>query len=163
MPGFEIIDKKEFLAVKKVFDEGGVFFAHGFDNIRKKYYVREFEKNNANFFRSKYTLAVTSGTAAIKVALKSIGIKPGDEVITQAFNFIATVEAILDVGAKPVIVNVDQNLNIKISELKKKITNKTKAVIPVHMLGLSCEMNEILRICKKSNITPTQLLQRRSS
>ena len=152
MPGFEIIDKKEFLAVKKIFDEGGVFFAHGFDNIRKKYYVREFEKNNANFFRSKYTLAVTSGTAAIKVALKSIGIKPGDEVITQAFNFIATVEAILDVGAKPVIVNVDQNLNIKISELKKKITNKTKAVIPVHMLGLSCEMNEILRICKKSNI-----------
>ena len=152
MPGYEIIDKKEFLAVKKVFDEGGVLFAHGFDNIRKKYYVREFEKNNANFFRSKYTLAVTSGTAAIKVALKSIGIKPGDEVITQAFNFIATVEAILDVGAKPVIVNVDQNLNIKISELKKKITKKTKAVIPVHMLGLSCEMNEILRICKKSDI-----------
>ena len=152
MPGYEIIDKKEFLAVKKIFDEGGVFFAHGFDNIRKKYYVREFEKNNANFFRSKYTLAVTSGTAAIKVALKSIGIKPGDEVITQAFNFIATVEAILDVGAKPVIVNVDKNLNIKISELKKKITKKTKAVIPVHMLGLSCEMNEIVRICKKSNI-----------
>ena len=152
MPGYEIIDKKEFLAVKKVFDEGGVFFAHGFDNIRKKYYVREFEKNNANFFRSKYTLAVTSGTAAIKVALKSIGIKPGDEVITQAFNFIATVEAILDVGAKPIIVNVDKNLNIKISELKKKITKKTKAVIPVHMLGLSCEMNEIVRICKKRNI-----------
>ena len=152
MPGYEIIDKKEFLAVKKVFDEGGVFFAHGFDNIRKKYYVREFEKNNANFFRSKYTLAVTSGTAAIKVALKSIGIKPGDEVITQAFNFIATVEAILDVGAKPIIINVDKNLNIKISELKKKITKKTKAVIPVHMLGLSCEMNEIVRICKKSNI-----------
>ncbi len=152
MPGYEIIDKKEFLAVKKVFDEGGVFFAHGFDNIRKKYYVREFEKNNANFFKSKYTLAVTSGTAAIKVALKSIGIKPGDEVITQAFNFIATVEAILDVGAKPIIINVDKNLNIKISELKKKITKKTKAVIPVHMLGLSCEMNEIVRICKKSNI-----------
>ena len=152
MPGYEIIDKKEFLAVKKVFDEGGVFFAHGFDNIRKKYYVREFEKNNANFFKSKYTLAVTSGTAAIKVALKSIGIKPGDEVITQAFNFIATVEAILDVGAKPIIVNVDKNLNIKISELKKKITKKTKAVIPVHMLGLSCEMNEIVRICKKRNI-----------
>ena len=152
MPGYEIIDKKEFLAVKKIFDEGGVFFAHGFDNLRKKYYVREFEKKNATFFKSKYTLAVTSGTAAIKVALKSIGIKPGDEVITQAFNFIATVEAILDVGAKPIIVNVDENLNIKISEIQKKITKKTKAIIPVHMLGLSCEMNEIIKICKKKKI-----------
>ena len=61
MPGYEIIDKKEFLAVKKIFDEGGVLFAHGFDNLRKKYYVREFEKKNAQFFKSKYTLAVTSG------------------------------------------------------------------------------------------------------
>ena len=152
MPGYEIIDKKEFLAVKKIFDEGGVLFAHGFDNLRKKYYVREFEKKNAQFFKSKYTLAVTSGTAAIKVALKSIGVKPGDEVITQAFNFIATVEAILDVGAIPIMVNVDENLNIKISEIKNKITKKTKAIIPVHMLGLSCEMDKIKRICKKKNI-----------
>jgi len=152
MPGYEIIDRKEFLAVKKIFDEGGVLFAHGFDNLRKKYYVREFEKKNSQFFKSKYTLAVTSGTAAIKVALKSLNVQPGDEVITQAFNFIATVEAILDVGAKPVIVNVDENLNIKISEIEKKITKKTKAIIPVHMLGLSCEMNEIIKICKKKKI-----------
>ena len=152
MPGFEIIDKKEFLAVKKIFDEGGVLFAHGFDKIRKKYYVREFEKENSKFFKSKYTLALTSGTAAIKVALKAIGIKPGDEVITQAFNFIATVEAILDVGAIPIIVNIDQNLNIDISEIKKKITKKTKAIIPVHMLGHSCEMKKIINICNKKKI-----------
>ena len=152
MPGFEIIDKKEFLAVKKIFDEGGVFFAHGFDGLRKKYYVREFEKKNSKYFKSKYTLALSSGTAAIKVALKAIGIKPGDEVITQSFNFIATVEAILDVGAKPVIVNIDKNLNIDISELRKKISKKTKAIIPVHMLGHSCEMKEILKIIKKKKI-----------
>ena len=152
MPGFEIIDKKEFLAVKKIFDEGGVFFAHGFDGLRKKYYVREFEKKNSKYFKSKYTLALSSGTAAIKVALKAIGIKPGDEVITQSFNFIATVEAILDVGAKPVIVNIDKNLNIDISELRKKISKKTKAIIPVHMLGHSCEMKEILKIIKKKKL-----------
>ena len=152
MPGYEIIDKKEFLAVKKIFDEGGVLFAHGFDKLRKKYYVREFEKENSKFFKSKYTLALTSGTAAIKVALKAIGIKPGDEVITQAFNFIATVEAILDVGAVPIIVNIDQNLNIDISQIKKKITKKTKAIIPVHMLGHSCEMKKIINICKKNKI-----------
>ena len=149
MPGFEIIDKKEFLAVKKIFEEGGVLFAHGFDKLRKKYHVREFEKENSKFFKSKYTLALTSGTAAIKVALKAIGVKPGDEVITQAFNFIATVEAILDVGAIPVIVNVDHNLNIDISEIKKKITKKTKAIIPVHMLGHSCEIKKIVNICNK--------------
>ena len=152
MPGYEIIDKKEFLAVKKIFDEGGVLFAHGFDKLRKKYYVREFEKENSKFFKSKYTLALTSGTAAIKVALKAIGIKPGDEVITQAFNFIATVEAILDVGAVPIIVNIDHNLNIDISEIKKKITKKTKAIIPVHMLGHTCEMKKIINICKKNKI-----------
>ena len=152
MPGFEIIDHKEKKALNKLFSEGGVLFAHGFDNVRKKYHVREFEKENQKFFKSKYCLAVSSGTAAIKVALMSMGVKRGDHVITQAFNFIATVEAILDCGAKPIIVNVDSSLNMDVKELKKKITNKTKVVIPVHMLGASANINEIIKICKKKKI-----------
>ena len=72
---------------------------------------------------------VTSGTAAIKIALKACGVKPGDEVITQAFNFIATVEAILDVGAIPIVTNIDNTLNMCPDDLLKKITNRTKAVI----------------------------------
>ena len=127
MPGFELIDKKEKNALNKLFDESGILFAHGFDNLRKKYHVREFEKENQKFFKSKYCLAVSSGTAAIKVALMAMGIKRGDHVITQAFNFIATVEAILDCGAKPIIVNVDKSLNMDVDELKKKITKKTKS------------------------------------
>ena len=95
---------------------------------------------------------VSSGTAAIKIALKSVGVKPGDEVITQSFNFIATVEAIVDCGAKPIITNIDDSLNMCADDLRKKITKKTKAVIPVHMLGFSCNIEEIVKICKKKKI-----------
>ena len=153
MPGFEIIDRKERNSIVKLFDkEGGVLFAHGYDKIRKKYHVREFEKQLEKKFSSKYALAVSSGTAAIKIALKAAGIKPGDEVITQAFNFIATVEAILDAGAKPIICSVNSNLNMDLDDLKNKISKKTKAIIPVHMLGQAVEIKKIIKIAKKKKI-----------
>ncbi|MDA8933120.1 DegT/DnrJ/EryC1/StrS family aminotransferase [Candidatus Pelagibacter ubique] len=152
MPGFELINNKELKAVNSIFKNGGVLFAHGFEKIRKNYHVREFEKKACIYFKCKHALAVTSGTAAIKIALKALGIRPGDEVITQAFNFIATIEAILDIGAKPVIVNVDKTLNMDIKDLKRKITKKTKAVIPVHMLGYPCDMQNIKKICGKKKI-----------
>lgn len=120
MPGFEIIDKKEKRGVSNLFDEGGILFAHGFENLRKKFHIREFEKNFSKKMKCKYSLAVTSGTAAIKIGLKALGVKSGDEVITQSFNFIATIEAILDIGAKPIMINVNENLNMDLSELKKK-------------------------------------------
>ncbi len=152
MPGFELIDNAEFKAVNSIFKNGGVLFAHGFEKIRKNFHVREFEKKVSIYFKSKHALAVTSGTAAIKIALKALNVKPGDEVITQAFNFIATIEAIIDVGAKPVLVNVDKTLNMSVEDLKKKITKKTKVVLPVHMLGYPCDMKKIKKICKKNKI-----------
>lgn len=152
MPGFEWIDEEEKNAVLSVFDEGGVLFAHGFDKIRKKYHVREFENKFCNLFGVNNALAVTSGTAAIKIGLKSLGVKEGDEVITQSFNFIATIEAILDCGAKPIICNVNDTLNMDPLDLENQISEKTKAIIPVHMLGVSAEMNEILNISKKYKI-----------
>ena len=152
MPGFELINNEERRAVNSIFKNGGVLFAHGFEKIRKNFHVREFEKKTINFFRCKHALAVTSGTAAIKIGLKALNVKPGDEVITQAFNFIATVEAIIDIGAKPVLVNVDQTLNMDIQDLKKKITKKTKVVLPVHMLGYPCDMRKIKKICKENKL-----------
>ncbi len=149
MPGFEIINIKEKKAVSNLFDEGGILFAHGFENLRKKFHVREFEKNFSKKMKCKYSLAVTSGTAAIKIGLKALGVNPGDEVITQSFNFIATIEAILDIGAKPVMINVNENLNMDLSELEKKITKRTKVILPVHMLGNSCEMDKIIKIANK--------------
>ncbi len=152
MPGFEIIDNKEKKAVNRLFDESSILMAHGFENIRKNFHVRSFEKNFKNKIKSKYALAVSSGTAAIKIALKAINIKPGDEVITQSFNFIATVEAIIDVGAKPIIINVDRSLNMDPNLIEKSVTKKTKAILPVHMLGYSCQMDKILKIAKKYNL-----------
>jgi 8-amino-3,8-dideoxy-alpha-D-manno-octulosonate transaminase len=153
MPGFEILGKEELSSLIKLFKkDGAILFAHGFEKLRKRFHVREFENACRKKMFSKYALAVTSGTSAIKIGLKAIGIKPGDEVITQGFNFIATVEAIIDTGAKPIMCNVDTSLNMCPRDLKKLITKKTKAILPVHMLGTSCRMDEIMKIAKQKKI-----------
>ena len=153
MPGFEIIGKEELNSLIKLFKrDGAVLFAHGFEKFRKRFHVREFEHQCKKKMSSKYVLAVSSGTSAIKIGLKAIGVKQGDEVITQGFNFIATVEAIIDAGAKPVICNIDSSLNMCPKDLKKLITKKTKAIIPVHMLGISCRMDEIMKIAKQKKL-----------
>ena len=152
MPGFELIGKEEQEAVNEVFKEGGILFAHGFDSLRKKFHVREFEARCETYFKSKHCMAVSSGTSGIKCALKALGVKQGDEVITQAFNFVGTIEAILDCGAKPKICNVDNDLHIDLEDLKTKITSKTKAIIIVHMLGMGGPLEELLSFCRKKNI-----------
>lgn len=153
MPGFELVGKEERDAVNKLFDDGGVLFAHGFEAIRNnRYHVREFEEQFAKFLGVKYAQAVSSGTAAIKIALIALGVKPGDEVITQSFTFIATAEAIIDIGAKPVFINVDDTLNMDPEELESVINEKTAAIIPVHMLGVSVEQDQIHSIAKKYSI-----------
>ena len=154
MPGFEIINEKELIELQNIFKKSnGVLFSHGSDHRRNKIFrVRQFENNLKSYFKAPYVLCVTSGTAALKIALKACGVKKGDEVITQALNFIATVEAIIDVGAKPIITNIDDTLNMCPKDLQKKITSKTKAVIPVHMLGFSARITEIEKICKNKKI-----------
>ena len=154
MPGNELIGIKELNEIKKIFTKSnGVLFAHSFDKRRKNIFrVRIFEKLLSKHFKSKNVQCVSSGTAAIKIALKALGVKSGDEVITQAFNFIATIEAILDIGAVPIITNIDDTLNMCPKDLKKKITKKTKAVIPVHMLGFSADMKEIKKICRAKKL-----------
>ena len=154
MPGFEVIDEKEKKAISRIFDEGKVFFAHGFDNKRKHYHVREFENKLKTVFSPQMAdaLCVSSGTAAIKVALKALGIGKGDNVITQSFNFIATVEAIVDTGASVIFTDIDDTLNMSPMSLESLITKKTKAIIPVHMLGVPADMISINNIGKKFKI-----------
>ena len=154
MPGFELIGKEEKKNIFEIFKKSnGVFFAHGFDKLRNNIFrVRIFERKLCKKFKINNCQVVSSGTAAIKVTLKAIGVKPGDEVITQAFNFIATIEAILDCGAKPIITNIDDSLNMDPEDLQKRITKKTKAVIPVHMLGFSANLSAISKICKKNKV-----------
>ncbi|MFC1478502.1 DegT/DnrJ/EryC1/StrS family aminotransferase [Candidatus Margulisiibacteriota bacterium] len=153
MPGFELIGEEEKQAVMEVFDTGGVLYRYGLDAKRQNIFrVIDFEKKIAERVGAKYALCVCNGTAALKLALFALGVKPGDEVITQSFTFIATVESILEMGAIPVITEVDSSLNMDPQDLEKKITSKTKAIIPVHMAGVAAKMDEIMAIAKKHSI-----------
>ena len=150
MPGWELIDNREKLAINNIFKfKKNVIQKPFFYNGKQ---VKSFESKFANYVGSKYAVCVTSGTAAIKIALLAAGVKPNDEVITQSFTFIAVVEAIMDVGAKPIITEIDETLNMCPIDLQKKITKKTRAIIPVHMLGVSVEVDKIKKIAKKNNL-----------
>jgi 8-amino-3,8-dideoxy-alpha-D-manno-octulosonate transaminase len=154
MPGFELIGDEELAQVTHLFKESGILFRHSFDPLRNGIYkVREFEEAFAKRMKVSNALAVTSGSTALKVALQGLGIGPGDEVITQAFTFVATPESIIEVGAQPIITQINDTLNMDPSDFESKITDKTKAVIVVHMLGVPADMNPILAIAKKHNIT----------
>ena len=153
MPGYEILDNKEFEEISQIFKKSKTLFRMGFDKQRKGIYkVQEFERNFAKKFKSRYALAVTSGTAALRVSLSTLDIKPGDEVITQSFTFVATVEAIVEARANPVCTEIDETLNMDPKDLLKKITKKTKAVIVVHMLGVPARLDKIKEICRKKNL-----------
>lgn len=115
--------------------------------------VKELEKEVAAFCGTKHSVSLASGTDAIHLALRALDIGSGDEVITVAFTFVATTEAISLVGATPVFVDVDPNtFNIDSKEIEKKITSKTKAIMPVHLYGQPCDMEPILEIAKKYNL-----------
>lgn len=153
MPGFELIGKEEKEAVDDIFETGGVLSRYGLDAKRQNIFrVDDFEKAICQKTGAKYCLAVSSGTAALKIGLQAMGVKPGDEVITQSFTFIATVEAIMDIGAKPVICEVDKSLNMDPADFERKITDKTKVIIPVHMAGVPAKMDEIMDIARKNNL-----------
>ncbi len=152
MPGFEVFGEEEKKQILDVLDTG-VLFRYEFGEQRCGVYkVREFEKAFAKYTGTAHGQAVTSGTAALKVALVALGVGVGDEVITQSFTFVATWEAILEVGAIPVFTEVDETLNMDPVDLEKKITQKTKAIIPVHMLGAQARVEEIVAIAGKHNI-----------
>ena len=152
MPGFEIFGAEEKQQVLDVLDSG-VLFRYEFAAQRKDVWkVREFEQAFAAYTGATHAQAVTSGTAALKVALAALGVGAGDEVITQGFTFVATWEAILDCGAVPVFTEVDLTLNMDPADLEKKITPKTKAIVPVHMMGAQARIEEIKAIADRCNI-----------
>lgn len=153
MPGYELIGIEEKKELNSIFKNGSILFRHGFEKLRNNSYkVDEFERKFAKKFKSKYSLAVTSGTAALRVALSTLNLKKTDEVITQSFTFVATVEAIVESGAIPICSEIDSTLNMSPESLEKLITKKTKAVILVHMLGSPSYVDKIKQICKNNKI-----------
>ncbi len=114
--------------------------------------LSHFEKEVSSFIGTKYCVGLNSGTDALMMALMASGIKRGDEVITSSKSFIASVGAIHHIGAKPILVDIDDDLNMDTNLIESKITNKTKAIMPVHWTGRICNMKNISRISKKYNL-----------
>ena len=114
--------------------------------------VSKFESQICKYHEVKFCISVNSGTDALILSLMSLGIKAGDEVITQANSYIGSAAAIHAVGAKPVFCDVYDDQTMNAEDMKSKINSRTKAIMPVHLTGRMCEMNKIMRIAKKKNI-----------
>lgn len=114
--------------------------------------LRRFEKNIASFLKIKHAIGVHNGTDALYLSIPAAGIGPGDEVITVAHTFLATVAAIVKCGATPVLVDVGKDHNMDMNKVEEAITPKTKAVLPVHLNGRCCDMGRLMDIAHKHNL-----------
>lgn len=135
------ITNKEIKAVWRAIKEGDI------SSTAK--YVELFEKAFVRRFGVKYAVAVNSGGSALFLALWALGLRAGDEVITPTFTMVATANAVAQCGAKPILVDCEENGNIDVAKIEEKITRKTKAIIPVHIYGHPCDMDEIRAMAKK--------------
>tara|TARA_Y100000590_G_scaffold328889_1_gene373478 strand:+ start:1775 stop:2905 length:1131 start_codon:yes stop_codon:yes gene_type:complete len=143
--------KKEYSKLKKIIikkidttiSKGETFFGKE---------LISFEKKFTSMYKSNYGIAVGSGTDALLIALRSINIKKGDEIITAANTAIPTISAIINSGGVPRLVDIGEDYLIDCSKIEKAITKKTKAIIPVHLYGQSCDMDKIIKISIKYNL-----------
>ncbi len=141
-----IVTSKDIQAVNQVLKRGVICGAYAPA-------VKTLEKNFADFLDVKHCLATNSGTAALHIAVGAANLGPGDEVICPSFTFLATALAALQHNAIPVFVDIDPvTFNIDVRKIEEKITPRTKAIIPVHIHGLPCDMDEIMAIAKKHNL-----------
>lgn len=153
MKNIPLIDlKRQYISINKELDRKitDIFSSASFIMGEN---VREFEAEFSNYIGVKHAISVGNGTDALIIALKALGIGKGDEVITTPFTFFATAESISFVGATPIFVDVQlDTFNLDPSKIEEKITSRTKAIMPVHIFGQSCDMDEINRIAQKYNL-----------
>ncbi|MBP0905066.1 DegT/DnrJ/EryC1/StrS family aminotransferase [Mariniflexile gromovii] len=152
MPGFELFGDLEKKEVNDVL-ENGVLMRYGFDGMRNGHWkAKELEKALENTFQVNHAQLVSSGTAAISVALAAAGVGAGDEVILPTFTFVASFEAVMMLGAIPILVDIDDTLTLSPQAVEKAITPKTKAIMVVHMCGSMANMDAHQNICSKNNL-----------
>ena len=152
MPGFEFWGDEERKEVNDVL-ETGILMRYGFDGPRKGIWKAiELEKEVCKTFGSKYAQLTSSGTAALTTAMVALNIGAGDEVIMPTFTFVASFEAILSVGAIPVLVDVDDTLTLDPEAVKAAITPRTKCVMPVHMCGSMADLDALKAICDEHDL-----------
>lgn len=152
MPGFELwsdLERKELNDVV----QSGILMRYGFDGARNGHWkAKELEAAICSTFGSRYAQLTSSGTSALTTALSVLGIGYGDEVITPSFTFVASFEAVLSVGAVPVLVDVDDTLTLDPAAVRKAITSRTKAIMPVHMCGSMADLDALQAICREHNL-----------
>ncbi len=152
MPGFEFFGAEERKEVNDVL-ETGILMRYGFDGPRKGIWkAQELEKAITETFGCKYAQLTSSGTAALTTAMLALGIGYGDEVIMPAFTFVASFEAVLNVGAIPVLVDVDETLTLNPQAVRKAVNSKTKCIMPVHMCGSMADLDSLTAICKEHHL-----------
>lgn len=151
-PGAYWYGKEEMEAVNEVM-QGGYLFRYGSEsNPKFLHKVSTLEKEFAQYCGANYALATSSGTSSLLVSLLAMGLKPGDEVIVPAYTFVATYSAIIFAGCVPVLAEIDESLSLDPEDIEHRITPRTKAIIPVHMLGNPCNMDKLMVIAKKHNL-----------
>src|SRR4030095_3915140 len=152
MPGFELWSDAERKEVNDVL-ETSILMRYGFDGPRQGVWKsKELEKAICEKFGCHFAQLTSSGTSALTTALAALGIGAGDEVIMPSFTFVASFEAVLSVGAIPVLADVDDTLTLNPSSARKAITAKTKCLMPVHMCGSMANMDELISICKEHDL-----------
>ncbi len=152
MPGFEFFGAEERKEVNDVLNTG-IMMRYGFDAQRQGIWKSlELEKEICKTFGSQHAHLTSSGTAALTTAMAALGIGYGDEIIMPSFTFVASFEAVLSIGAIPVLVDVDDTLTLNPEAVKNAITEKTKCVMPVHMCGSMAQLDELKQICDDHNL-----------
>lgn len=152
MPGYETWGAEERKELNDVL-ETGILMRYGFDGPRKNIWkAKELEQAICSTFGVQYAQLTSSGTSALTTAMAALGIGYGDEVIMPAFTFVASFEAVISVGAIPVMVDVDETLTLDPAAVRKAITPKTKCIMPVHMCGSMADMDALKAICKEHNL-----------
>ncbi|BAV09331.1 8-amino-3,8-dideoxy-alpha-D-manno-octulosonate transaminase [Filimonas lacunae] len=152
MPGYELFGAEERKEVNDVL-ETGIIMRYGFDGPRKGHWkAKELEAAICETFGSKYAQLTSSGTTALSTAMATLGIGYGDEIIMPSFTFVASFEAVLSVGAVPVLVDIDESLTLNPEAVRKAITPKTKCVMPVHMCGSMAWIDELKQICDEHKL-----------
>jgi 8-amino-3,8-dideoxy-alpha-D-manno-octulosonate transaminase len=152
MPGFELFGEEERKEVNDVL-ETGILMRYGFDGPRKGIWkAKELEQAITDRFGCKYAQLTSSGTAALTTAMAALNIGAGDEVIMPAFTFVASFEAVMSVGAIPVLVDIDETLTLNPEAVRAAITSKTKCVMPVHMCGSMANLDALKEICTQHKL-----------
>jgi dTDP-4-amino-4,6-dideoxygalactose transaminase len=151
-PGSQWIGQEEIKEVMDVLESGYLFRYGSLDDPAYKHKVYSFEREFAASCGVRHALAVSSGTGALIISLKALGIEPGDEVIVPAYTFIASFSSVIAAGGVPVLAEIDESLTLDPDDIEPRITRKTKAIMPVHMLGNACAMDAIMAIAQEHGL-----------